>query len=116
MLPKPGGNPELWADLVRVVAKVKNTGRISGATVVQPYLAFPKNSVPAGTPVRALRGFEKVFLKVNEERSVEFLLKRRDLSYWDVVSQRWVLPLGRYDVRLGFSSRDLKVKVSLQLR
>lgn len=113
---RPGGNPELWTDLVQVIVNVKNTGRVSGATVVQLYLGFPKDSVPAGTPVRVLRGFEKVFLKANEERNVEFLLRRRDLSYWDVVSQRWVLPHGSFNIHLGFSSRDLKAKALLQLR
>ncbi|EHL01880.1 putative beta-glucosidase G [Glarea lozoyensis 74030] len=84
---KQGGNPDLWTDVVRVVGEVKNTGQCSGATVVQLYVGLP-DSVPVGKVVRALRGFEKVFLKPNEKRRVEFLLKRRDLSYWDVVSQR----------------------------
>lgn len=115
MLSSREGTPELWTDLVRVVGTVKKTGSVSGATLVQLYLAL-LNTVPAGTPVRALCGFEKVFLKANEERKVEFLLKRRALSYWDVVSQRWVLLTGQYDVQLGFSSRDFKAKASLQLR
>ncbi|KAH8689240.1 putative beta-glucosidase G [Phaeosphaeriaceae sp. PMI808] len=112
---KQGGNPELWTDIVRVVGTLRNTGRVSGATVVQLYLGLP-DSVPVGKVVRALRGFEKVFLKPNEERTVEFLLKRRDLSYWDVVSQRWLIPTGQFEVQMGFSSRDFKAKASLQLR
>jgi hypothetical protein len=32
---------------------------------------------------------------------------RRDLSYWDVERQNWVLPKGTFEVCLGFSSRDL---------
>jgi beta-glucosidase len=38
---------------------------------------------------------------------VGFELMRRDLSYWDVVSQQWVIPEGEFAVYLGFSSRDL---------
>ncbi|EPE27396.1 (Trans)glycosidase [Glarea lozoyensis ATCC 20868] len=112
---KQGGNPDLWTDVVRVVGEVKNTGQCSGATVVQLYVGLP-DSVPVGKVVRALRGFEKVFLKPNEKRRVEFLLKRRDLSYWDVVSQRWLIPTGQFEVQLGFSSRDFKAKATLQLR
>jgi len=112
-----GGNPELWTDLVRVTTKVKNTGRVSGATVVQLYLSMAKIAgIPNGTPIRVLRGFEKVYLKAGEERNVEFLLTRRDLSYWDVVTQRWVLPAGSFDVQVGFSSRDLPKRVDLKLR
>ena len=112
-----GGNPDLWTDIVRVSTTVKNTGSVSGGTVVQLYLTLPKDgSVPAGSPVRSLRGFEKIFLKKGEERKVEFVLKRRDLSYWDVVSQTWVLPSGNFDVQVGFSSKDLKAKANLKLR
>jgi len=114
---RPGGNPELWTELICVSTKVKNTGPVAGATVVQLYLSLPKDaSIPAGTPVRVLRGFEKVFLKAGEERKVELLLTRRDLSYWDVISQRWVLPSGFFNVQVGFSSRDLPVKGLVKLR
>ena len=112
---RPGGNPELWVELLRVSTKLKNTGKIAGATVPQLYLTMP-SSVPAGTPVRALRGFQKIYLKAGEERKVEFLLTRRDLSYWDVVSQAWVLPTGSFNVQVGFSSRDLPMKGSVQIR
>jgi len=114
---RPGGNPELWIELICVSTKVKNTGRVAGATVLQLYLTLPKDaSIPAGTPVRVLRGFEKVFLKAGEERKVELLLTRRDLSYWDVISQRWILPSGFFNVQVGFSSRDLPVKGLVKLR
>lgn len=58
-------------------------------------------------PVRVLRQFEKVFLKEGERAVVDMELTRRDLSYWDVEMQNWVLPAGRFEVCLGFSSRDL---------
>jgi beta-glucosidase len=34
---------------------------------------------------------------------------RRDLSYWDVGRQEWVIPAGEIGVSVGFSSRDLKL-------
>jgi beta-glucosidase len=38
---------------------------------------------------------------------VGFDLLWRGISYWDVVSQGWVVPKGGMTVRDGFSSRDL---------
>lgn len=38
---------------------------------------------------------------------MSFDLQRRDLSYWDVVAQQWLIPEGRFTLRAGFSSRDL---------
>ncbi|GKT45189.1 putative beta-glucosidase G [Colletotrichum spaethianum] len=105
----PGGNPELWDAIIRVTTHVKNTGPVAGATVPQLYISLPKDSVPDGTPVQVLRGFEKVFLESEESAAVDFEVLRRDLSYWDVVSQAWVIPDGPIVFRVGFSSRDIKV-------
>jgi beta-glucosidase len=34
------------------------------------------------------------------------------LSYWDIVSQQWVIPEGEFTIWVGLSSRDLKVQDS----
>lgn len=104
----PGGNPGLWEELATVSVTLSNTGAVAGAEIPQLYLSFP-DSAPEGTPPYQLRGFEKVFLEVGASESVSFGLMRRDLSYWDIVSQDWVIPSGEFTVSVGFSSRDLKV-------
>lgn len=103
-----GGNPRLWETVARCSSSVKNTGSVAGATVVQLYVSLPHTDVPSGTPVRVLRGFEKVFLDVGETKDVSFALARRDLSYWDVNAQDWRIPRGAITVHLGFSSRDMR--------
>lgn len=103
----PGGNPSLWEVLLTPTVQVSNTGDVPGATVPQLYISLPQDNVPSGTPIRVLRGFEKVFLQPNGTTQVQFPLKRRDLSYWNVVSQDWVIPAGEIGVSIGFSSRDL---------
>ncbi|PVH74275.1 glycoside hydrolase family 3 protein [Cadophora sp. DSE1049] len=104
----PGGNPALWENLYNVTVTLTNTGDVAGATVPQLYLSYP-DSAPAGTPPKQLRGFEKFNLDPGAEESVSFALMRRDLSYWDVASQEWIIPAGEFGVSVGFSSRDLKV-------
>ncbi|KAL6711093.1 hypothetical protein ACN47E_006968 [Coniothyrium glycines] len=105
---QPGGNPALWAPLYNVTVAVANSGPVAGAAVPQLYVGLPA-SAPEGTPVRQLRGFEKVHLERGETRAVSFELLRRDLSYWDVVAQQWVIPDGEFTVWVGLSSRDLHV-------
>jgi beta-glucosidase len=61
-------------------------------------------------PEKVLRGFEKVHLEKDQQITVQFNLTRRDLSYWDVVQQNWVLPTeGKFTISVGASSRDLRV-------
>jgi beta-glucosidase len=103
----PGGNPALWEGLYTVNVTLTNTGSVGGATVPQLYISLP--SAPAGTPLKQLRGFEKVGLEAGASDVVSFALMRRDLSYWDVVQQEWVVPSGEIGVSVGFSSRDLRL-------
>lgn len=111
-----GGNPDLWEVHVKVSVQVKNSGPVGGKVVPQLYLSYPEDSEVKNTvdfPIRVLRGFEKVYLDKGESKTVEFELTRRDLSYWDVVRQNWVmLEEGKYKFAVGESSRDLKLEAT----
>jgi beta-glucosidase len=109
---EPRGNPDLWLDLVSVETKVSNTGSVAGHSVPQLYLSLP-STTPGGTPVRILRGFERIYLQPGEAKSVKFMLQRRDLSFWDTEVNIWVIPSGLFSFQVGFSSRDLRSKGSL---
>ena len=102
----PGGNPALWETLYKVHTTVHNTGDVIGSAVPQLYVAYP-DSAPEGTPPLQLRGFDKLKLAPGERKMVSFHIQRRDLSYWDVVGQQWLIPEGQFTLRAGFSSRDL---------
>ena len=68
----------------------------------------------AGEPPKQLRGFEKVSVDVGQSTVVEFDLLRKDLSYWDVVSQNWVIELGEYGFFWGVVRGMLKFRGVLQ--
>ena len=102
----PGGNPALWESIYNVTISLANSGDVAGASVPQLYVGFPE-STPTGTPPKQLRGFEKVYLEAGESKTVGFELMRRDLSYWDIISQQWVIPEGEFTFYVGFSSRDI---------
>lgn len=107
-----GGNPDLWETYVTVTVDVTNTGPVAGKVVPQLYLSYPDTEPEIDFPVRVLRGFEKFNLEKGETKSVSFNLTRRDLSYWDVVQQNWVMVTsGQYSFAVGQSSRDLPVAV-----
>jgi beta-glucosidase len=95
---------------VRVM--ITNTGSRSGAEVAQLYVRFPE---AAGEPPRQLKGFEKVFLKPGESKSVKFVLDRNTLSAWNTEMGRWQTYGGKYMVEIGSSSRDIRAKASFTL-
>ncbi|KAJ5380547.1 uncharacterized protein N7496_002975 [Penicillium cataractarum] len=110
----PGGNPALWETVYTLEAEVSNTGDVDGFAVPQLYVEFP-TSTPAGTPPSQLRGFDKVWLQSGETKTVTFELMRRDVSYWDVVSQDWRVPTRSFTFKAGFSSRDFRSNVTATL-
>lgn len=103
---QPGGNPALWEVLFTAETEVRNTGDVRGHAVPQLYVSFP-DSTPEGTPPQQLRGFEKIELAAGQRAKATFELMRRDLSYWDINAQQWLIPEGEFVLSVGFSSRDL---------
>lgn len=105
--------PDDDGDGITVSLTVTNTGKRAGREVVQAYVAVP-DSAQVRVP-RALAGFGSVTLEPGESADLEIHLDRRDLEYWDIRVDRFVLEPGRYVVHLGSSSRDLRAEVEVDL-
>lgn len=99
-----GGLASLWEYVAWVSVVIENTGDVDAAEVAQLYIGIP------GGPVKQLRGFSKVLIRAGRNTTVEFDLRRRDLSEWSVEEQTWVLQQGSYQVYVGSSSRDLPLR------
>ncbi|KAH1460687.1 hypothetical protein KXW57_004860 [Aspergillus fumigatus] len=110
----PGGPADLFEVVGQVSVSVRNNGRVAGAEVAQLYLGLP-DSAPA-TPPKQLRGFQKLMLQPGQTGRATFKLTRRDLSYWDVQQQKWVVPSGTFKVYVGSSSRDIREEGSFRVR
>lgn len=113
-----GGNPSLYDKHILVSVNVSNTGFRAGKQVVQFYVSFPSDVVDVSTgkrvqfPVRVLRGFEKVDIQKGATVPVKVRLTRKDLSYWSVGLQNWVMPDGPISIAVGASSRDLPLNAT----
>jgi beta-glucosidase len=100
------------ADDVLVSCKISNTGERGGDEVAQLYVHQETASVT--TPVKALKGFERVHLKPNESKVITFRLKQSDLAVWSA-SQEWRAEPGEYTVTVGGdSSGGLSARFTLK--
>jgi beta-glucosidase len=100
-----GGAKDLFNNMISIFFALKNTGDVDGAEVAQLYVQYPSG---AQQPVRQLRGFEKVALSAGQQKDISISIRRRDISLWDTVAQKWALASGTYIISLGSSSRDLR--------
>ena len=89
-----------------VTALITNTGPVGGAEVAQLYLVFPPE---AHEPPQLLRGFSKVLLEAKAAAAVKFTLQAEDVSVFDEGLDDWRIVPGEYEVRVGASSRDIRL-------
>ncbi|MBR6045312.1 MAG: glycoside hydrolase family 3 C-terminal domain-containing protein [Ruminococcus sp.] len=87
---------------------VKNTGKCFGKEVVQLYVSDRESSV--SRPVKELKGFEKVALAPGESKKVVFRLDARAFAYYETSIEDWFIEYGAYDILVGASSRDIRLK------
>ncbi|WP_350350119.1 glycoside hydrolase family 3 C-terminal domain-containing protein [Microbacterium sp. A8/3-1] len=92
---------------------VTNTGDVDGREVVQVYLART-GSIVQRAP-RELKAFASVPLAAGETRTVELVVRREDLAYWDVRVDSWIVEGGEYTVDVAASSRDIRSSASVQV-
>ncbi|KAJ0275857.1 glycoside hydrolase 3 [Colletotrichum noveboracense] len=107
----PGGRADLFEEVATVTATVTNSGAVDGAEVAQLYVTLPSGA-PAAPP-KQLRGFQKLRLAAGESGTATFILRRKDLSYWDTRSQNWIVPAGTFGVKVAASSRDIRLEDTL---
>ncbi|NYE18919.1 beta-glucosidase [Microbacterium immunditiarum] len=96
---------------VEVTVAVTNTGERAGREVVQVYTSLPGSAVQR--PARELKAFATVALEPGETRVVTLTVRRKDLAYWDIRVDRWVVEGGEYVIEVAASSRDIRSTVSV---
>ena len=98
---------------IEVRVAVTNAGDRAGREVVQAYTSLPGSSVQR--PMRELKAFASVALEPGETREVVLTVRRKDLAYWNVAADRWVVEGGDYAVEVGASSRDIRSSARVPL-
>lgn len=90
---------------------VRNIGSRAGKEIVQLYVSGRKSSVIR--PLKELKGFEKVELKPGEAKKVMFRLDSRAFSYYCEEIGDWYAESGEYEIMVGASSADIRLKDSV---
>ncbi|MGB2173152.1 MAG: glycoside hydrolase family 3 C-terminal domain-containing protein, partial [Porticoccaceae bacterium] len=100
-------------DQLQVSLTVTNTGKVKGKEVIQLYIADQESTVQR--PLKELKAFDKVELQPGQSTEVSFTLSKRDFSYYNKVYDRWLAESGVFEILVGSSSRDIRLKGELSL-
>ena len=90
---------------VTAMVTVTNTGKYDGAEVVQLYIRDLVGSITR--PVKELKGFDKIFLKAGESKTVSFKITPELLRFYDY-ELNFVAESGDFDIMIGGSSQSVK--------
>jgi beta-glucosidase len=98
---------------VNVSFDLQNAGSRTGSEVAQLYVHQIKSDVLQ--PIKSLRGFQRVVLEPGETKQVTFALPASQLSYYDVVTHKFVVVPGTFNVMIGSSADDIRLRADLDV-
>ncbi|MDP4276469.1 MAG: glycoside hydrolase family 3 C-terminal domain-containing protein [Bacteroidota bacterium] len=97
-----------------VTVTVKNTGRVAGKEVVELYLSAPQSEMEK--PQQELKAFAKTdLLNPGASQRISLTLDSRLLSSFQSGISTWVADKGTYEVRVGASSKDIRLTAAFEV-
>ena len=93
---------------VKLTFTIKNTGKRIGSEVVQVYIApiAPKTD----RPDKELKAYTKIELAPGKSRKVSLTLKQEDFAYFDEHLHEFIADAGDYEILVGASCEDIRLK------
>ncbi len=98
---------------VKVSMELSNLGDRAGKETIQLYVTDVKATVPR--PVMELKAFKKLELDKNETKKISFELDKSAFAFYDVNSHDWVVEPGEFVISIGFSLKDIRQKVIVNM-
>lgn len=99
-------------ETIKVSFQLSNVGKVAGEEVVQLYLKDKFGSVVR--PILELKDFQKVKLNAGESKTIEFTIDKEKLSFYNDKLE-WIAEPGGFEVIIGASSADIKLKSDFEL-
>jgi beta-glucosidase len=103
-----------FSDTVAVISfSVQNIGSRDGAEIAQLYV-HALNPTPE-RPIKELRNFSRVDIPTGTTSTVSLAVTKRDLAYWSMSSNAFVADAGKYEILIGSSSQDIRLRDTITL-
>jgi beta-glucosidase len=99
---------------LKVKVDITNTGKAMGKEIVQLYVRDVKATF--ARPEKELKAFEKIELQPGKTKTITFSVDREAFWYFDTVRNAWNVEPGEFEILVGASSRDIRLKESMVLK
>lgn len=103
----------LEKDVLKISFTVKNVGNFAGKEIAQVYIEAPKGRLDK--PLQELKAFQKTeLLEPGQAERITLDIPLRDLASFD--GEEWLVEGGEYEIKVGASSRDIRLKGTIFLK
>ena len=92
---------------------IENIGDVSGFEISQCYISFM--NCDEDEPIKKLQGFDKTHINSGEIKKIEICLDSKSFSTWDIKNHQWEIKKGVFNILIGSSSNNIKLKDSINL-
>ena len=93
---------------------ITNVGAVAGKEIVQLYIAAPGKITDK--PSEELKGFAKTnLLQPGQSQTITFTIHTNDLTSFDTNRASWIAESGKYEIKIGASSLDIKQVASFNM-
>jgi len=93
---------------------ITNVGAVAGKEIVQLYIAAPGKITDK--PSEELKGFAKTnLLQPGQSQTITFTIHANDLTSFDTNRASWIAESGKYEIKIGASSLDIKQVASFNM-
>jgi beta-glucosidase len=100
-------------DIIKVMASIKNDGKMAGKETLQLYVSKPGSVVERAE--KELKSFTKVSVPAGKEVAVSLAIPVKDLAYYDEQKRAWIVEPGQYKLMAGSSSRDIRAVETISI-
>ncbi|HES60117.1 MAG TPA: hypothetical protein ENO18_06785, partial [Caldithrix sp.] len=93
---------------------VKNTGKLKGDEVTQVYAHSMDASIKV--PINQLKRFQRITLAPGENKTLTFKIPASELSFYDIKTNKFEIQPGRWEIQIGGSSKDIRLKKTVSIQ
>jgi beta-glucosidase len=98
---------------VEIQFTVQNTGKIRGDEVAQVYVRDMNASIKV--PINQLKRFQRMTLAPGENKTLTFKIPSSEFSFYDTRTNALKTKLGTWEIQIGSSSKDIRLKKTLTI-
>ena len=99
---------------ISVTFEVTNNGSRVGLETAQLYVACKNSNLER--PVQELKQYIKIALEPGQKEKVTLVLDKTAFGYYNTDKKQFLAEAGTYEIRIGSSSRDIRLKGEIELK